>query len=382
MLFATPDIQPIEREVIAEIENLNERLRLRLRTPTRWSGSLRRVQFARAVQGSNSIEGYDASLDDTAAIDLGEQPMDADDETRMAIKGYADAMTYVLQLHEEPNFHIDEQLLKSLHFMMLSYDLKRRPGLWRPGAIWVQHEATSDVVYAAPDVERIAELMRELVLTLERSADVHVLVRAAMAHLNLVMIHPFSDGNGRMARCIQSLVLARMGALSPVFCSIEEYLGRNTPAYYDVLALVGQGAWHPENDARPWVRFALTAHLRQARTTLRRAQEVEQQWQELDRLVAGRRLNPRSAVALYEALIGFRVRNATYRAIVTTEEGADLSEQAATRDLRQLLDAGLLVAHGDKRGRHYTAAPELSEIRSRIVRARARRDDSDPFASR
>jgi len=85
-----------------------------------------------------------------------------------------------------------------------------------------------------------------------------------MAHLNLVMIHPFRDGNGRMARCLQSLVLARGGVLSPMFMSIEEYLGRNTHNYYNVLAQVGGGSWQPERDTRPWIRFILTAHLRQA----------------------------------------------------------------------------------------------------------------------
>ncbi len=43
--------------------------------------------------------------------------------------------------------------------------------------------------------------------------------------LNLVLIHPFRDGNGRMARCLQTLVLAREGMVSPIFASIEEYLG-------------------------------------------------------------------------------------------------------------------------------------------------------------
>src|SRR3990172_4743171 len=96
------------------------------------------------------------------------------------------------------------------------------------------------------------------------------IVRAAIAHLNLVLIHPFRDGNGRMARCLQTLVLAREQILEPIFCSIEEYLGRNTLAYYDILAEVGGGSWQPERDALPWVRFSLTAHLRQARTMLRR----------------------------------------------------------------------------------------------------------------
>ena len=52
-----------------------------------------------------------------------------------------------------------------------------------------------------------------------------------MAHLNLAMIHPFSDGNGRLARCLQTLLLAREQIVSPVFSSIEEYLGQNTQAY-------------------------------------------------------------------------------------------------------------------------------------------------------
>ena len=69
------------------------------------------------------------------------------------------------------------------------------------------------------------------------------MVRAAMAHLNLVMIHPFRDGNGRMARCLQTYVLACEQIVSPVFSSIEEYLGRNTPAYYNILDEVGGGSW-------------------------------------------------------------------------------------------------------------------------------------------
>jgi Fic family protein len=88
-----------------------------------------------------------------------------------------------------------------------------------------------------------------------------------MAHLNLVMIHPFSDGNGRMARCIHTLVLAREGILEPEFCSIEEYLGYEQQGYYDVLAKVGRGSWHPKSDTRPWLRFILKGHLVQAYRT-------------------------------------------------------------------------------------------------------------------
>lgn len=157
----------------------------------------------------------DAKLDDALAIEVGEEPLDANQETEFAIKGYRDAMTYVLQLAEEPRFHFGEQLLKSLHFMMTSYDVKLRPGRWRAGSIYVHSDQTGAIVYEGPDVELIDSLMHDLVCELQKVSETPILVRAAMAHLNLVMVHPFRDGNGRMARCLQTLVLARDGILPP-----------------------------------------------------------------------------------------------------------------------------------------------------------------------
>ena len=380
MLFSAPRLTAPELQVIQEIDDLGEKLRLRLHEPHRWSGSLRRAQFARAVQGSNSIEGYDAMPDDVAAIELGEDPLDADEETRMAIKGYCDALTYVLQMSTEPNFQYGEQLLKSLHFMMTGYALKNRPGLWRGGAIYVRNDETGEIVYEGADIDDVPALMGELVHELNVETDLPAMVHAGMAHLNLVMVHPFRDGNGRMARCLQTLVLARQGILSPVFCSIEEYLGRNTPMYYSVLGEVGGGSWQPERDARPWVRFILTAHLRQARTTLRRIKESERLWDELEKLATRHKLPDRTLTILYDAAMRFRVRNSTYRAILEeVEEG--ITEQVASRDLKQLTECGLLVAHGERRGRFYVASKELVGIRESIVKARNPRDDSDPFAT-
>lgn len=82
----------------------------------------------------------------------------------------------------------------------------------------------------------------------------------AMAHLNLVMIHPFRDGNGRMARALQTLVLATKGIAEPEFASIEEWLGANTDDYYRVLAATGRGEWAPGGDAHLRVKLTLRAH--------------------------------------------------------------------------------------------------------------------------
>lgn len=381
MLFVIPELDNQETEVLGQIEGLRSSLQLQLGEPRRWYGSIRRQSFARALRGSNSIEGYDAALDDAAAIADGEAPIDADTETEAAYAGYRDAMTYVLQLCSDPDFVYSEQLIKSLHYMMTNYDLKNRPGLWRPGAIWIRDDTTDEIVYEGADRDLLPGLVRELVKTLNTDHTSHPFLRAGMAHLNLVMIHPFSDGNGRMARCIQSLVIAKSGLLSPVFMSIEEYLGSNTSAYYEVLQQVGGGSWQPHRDTRPWVRFTLTAHIRQARTVVRRVRESERLWDDLERLSERHGTPYRSIGPLFDAAWGFRIRNATYRSIVEDTEGEVLTEGTATRDLKHLVEAGLLDAEGERRGRVYVATKKLFAVRRAIVQDRDPAERSDPFAA-
>lgn len=380
MLFTATALDDREQQVLGEVTELKQRLRHQLHEPRRWYGSLRRLSIARAIQGSNSIEGFDAKLDDAAAVVVGEEPLDASQETRLALEGYRRAMTYVLQLAAEEDLHFafSAQLIKSLHFMMTDYDLTNRPGRWRAGAIYVRKEETEEIVYEGPDIDRVPELIEELVASLNVPCQDHI-IQAGMAHLNLTMIHPFRDGNGRMARCLQSLVLTRGKILAPVFMSIEEYLGRNTQRYYDVLAEVGQGGWHPENDTRPWLRFILTAHLRQARTLLIRVRETERLWVDLERLAERLGLHERVLPLLHDAAMGLRVRNATYRAGLE-ESGEDpITEQTASRDFQRLVTSGLLIPTGEKRGRSYVGGPELRAFRRAIVAARDPRNNSDPF---
>jgi Fic family protein len=378
MVFREPTLKSDERRVLALIEELRDQLSDRVAEPRRWTGGLRRVMFARAVQGSNSIEGYNATLDDAVAAVDGEELMDANVETRLAVSGYRDAMTYVLQLAHEEAVRVDEGLLKALHFMMMSHDLSKHPGRWRPGAIFIRREPTGEIVYEGPDADLVPELIEKMLADLD-SSEAPVLVRGAMAHLNLVMIHPFKDGNGRMARCLQTLVLAREKILAPVFSSIEEYLGRNTQAYYDVLAQVGQGGWHPSRSAVPWIRYCLTAHYRQAKTLLRRHDESERLWLEAVVLAEERGLPERSIGGLMDAAMGLRVRNASYRATVEVTDGEEITDLTASRDLKAIVDSGLFEPIGERRGRFYVAAPPLRSLWIAIRNSRPPRDEDDPF---
>ncbi|GEL23056.1 hypothetical protein PSU4_20100 [Pseudonocardia sulfidoxydans NBRC 16205] len=378
MIYEVPDVGSGEQAALERIERQRRALRFRTAEPRRWLGTVRRVLAARAVQGSNSIEGIHVSVEDAIAIAEGEESSDPHSVNAKAVAGYQRAMTYVVNLADDPHFGFSADLLRSLHFMMTDYELDAWPGRWRPGPIWVRDEASGEEVYAAPEAPEIPALVEELITSLREKTDTPPLVRAAMAHLNLVMIHPFRDGNGRMSRCLQTLVLARERILSPELASIEEYLGRNTSRYYAVLSEVGQGSWRPRGDARPWVRFCLQAHYVQGMSVIRRLDESAAIWTQVDALRAAAGLGERTTAALFDAAIGLEVRNGSYRAQLRGWD-EEVSQQTATTDLRAMVTAGLLTQRGKNRGAYYGAAESLRAVRRDVLRGRTQIDASRLF---
>jgi Fic family protein len=254
--------------------------------------------------------------------------------------------------------------------MMLGFDLSKYPGQWRPGSIFVVNSKDGETVYTAPDIELVNPLIEELVAYLKDKTDDLPIIKAAMAHLNLTMIHPFKDGNGRMARALQTLVIALGGTLHPAFSSIEEWLGGNTQEYYQILALVGQGKWSPDRSALPWIRFCLKAHYQQATTLIRRNEEYERLFEKIIAIAERNKLPERVHMVLFDAALGFRVTNPRHRA------EAEVSEIVASRDLKKLCDVGLFLPFGEKRGRYYRAGDELKAAR---VSTRLPRPLSDPY---
>ncbi|MFZ0770563.1 MAG: Fic family protein [Candidatus Sulfotelmatobacter sp.] len=370
MLFKTPKMLPTETEVLQKINAMRQSLKNSISTPGRWFGVLRRATFARNIRHSNSIEGINVTKDDAMAAIQDDEPLTAEKKEWLATLGYRNAMTYVLQLANDPHFSYSEGLVRSLHFMMMQHELDKHPGRYRSGVIYVRDERKQQNVYEGPDAELAPKLMGELVDSLNERIAVPAMIRAALGHLNLVMIHPFSDGNGRMARCLQTLILAREEIIEPPFCSVEEYLGRFTDEYYDVLAEVGKGRFHPENDCRAWIRFNLVAHYRQAAWLLQRSRMTQRVWNEVEELLQRKRVNERALPALVDAAFGYRIRRSHYMT------SAEVSEQVASVELRMLVELGLLTAEGETRGRLYRASEKLRQI---YIRNYEQRSTVDPF---
>jgi len=138
-----------------------------------------------------------------------------------------------------------------------------------------------------------------------------------------------------------------------------------------VLAHTGHGSWQPRDDAHLWLAFNLRAHHMQAQTVARRVSEASVTWSELDRLARKHGLADRTIDAMFDAVLGYRVRRGGYI------KRADAAEQTATRDLAALTSAGILTAYGNGRARRYVAGEPLRQVQER--RRAERKPLRDPY---
>jgi hypothetical protein len=353
VLFATPPINRALVSKLAELEKLRAQLGDAAGVPGPWLGQLRRQVRASTVESSVSIEGYSVGDANAAAIVAGDALPDPEDDGQMAVACYARAMDHVGTMAIDPRFRWSDRVILDLHFDACLFQRDRSPGLWRTGPIYVTDPTGPTPAYVGPDGTDVPDLMDEVLEWLEHGdLDAHVAVRAAMAHLHVVSVHPFRDGNGRIARIVQSLVLARQGLLAPEFSSIEEYLGRNTPAYYEALQQVQGGSYRPGRDAAPWVRFCVAAHIDQARLRLTQIATAAQRWASLEALAERNAWPDRLVIALEQGLF-----DGVERAAYASE--AEISLATASSDLRRLVDAGLLVQRGRTRTTRYLASETL-----------------------
>ncbi|MCD0449251.1 Fic family protein [Actinocorallia sp. API 0066] len=359
MLFPTPSLDSADQKVLEEVEQMRHELRCQVRTPAKWTDGLRKFLTADAVAASNSIEGFRVSTVDVADLMEGEHDVEVSDEDRAETLAYQRMTTYIQTLHDVADFSYSKGLLNGLHWMLQGHrHTARKPaGQWRRGPVYVTDARDPGIAaYTAPDESEVPALMSELVAWLNSDEEVHPLVRAAMAHLHLVSIHPWADGNGRISRSLQTLMIAREGVLAPEFSSIEAWLGRpgNTWEYYKELGARG-ATYLPDQDVHSWVRFNLTAYHQQAQTVQARLARSARVWTALADFVASEPFDERVVSALHEVAMAGRVRRLRY------ENAEALTTQQAQRDLRELVAAGVLTSVGRTRSRYYTPGPRFPD---------------------
>ncbi|MGA2185583.1 MAG: Fic family protein [Bryobacteraceae bacterium] len=197
------------------------------------------------------------------------------------------------------------------------------------------------VHYEAPAAARIPWEMRVFLEWFNAGSDTDAVLKAAVAHLWFVTVHPFDDGNGRIARAIADMTLARSEQSPQRFYSMSAQIRQERTAYYDILERTQKGTL----DVTPWMEWFLACLDRAiagAQTTLATVLHKARFWER----VAAVPLNERQRLMLNRLLDGFEGK-------LTTSKWAKLakcSQDTALRDILELAEHGILV-RGPEGGR-------------------------------
>lgn len=203
---------------------------------------LRRENRIKTIYSSLAIENNTLSLDQVTAIVNGKRVLGTPKEIQ-EVKNAFDAYEQLLSF----NPYSVGDLLKAHRTLM--NELVREAGMFRSGGVGVFNG--DQLIHMAPPANLVPELMNNL-LTWAENSKVHPLVKSCAFHYEFEFIHPFADGNGRMGRMWNTLLLYQW---KPIFAwlPIETLIRERHQAYYAALAQADQTA-----DATPFVEFLLT----------------------------------------------------------------------------------------------------------------------------
>ena len=334
-----------------ELDRWRTRLDYRGPIPRAWAGRLRRDLEAEAIAASTSMEGVAVTLEEVHRILAGDRPSQTREEDAALVRGYRDAMSFVLRRADDASFRWDRELLIGLHDRVLAGNWGEGAGRFRTGPAFVVDGRSRELVFQPPPAEAVPDLVDAACSAMQDGLE-HPALSAAWIHAALAAIHPFRNGNGRASRVVASLAMYRGGFKLPEFTSLEEWWGRHLSDYYGAFRCLG-GTFDAAADVTPFVRAHVEAQLHQVRALDLRERVEGKIWVAVEEAVAAAHLPARVANAAWDAFFGRSVTPRYYRPL------ADVSPATATNDLAAAVAAGLLRPEGRARSRTYRAGDGL-----------------------
>lgn len=250
---------------IAEIKAVVERSKV---LPLN-EAQLKRQAIARMTHTSTSIEGNPLAQFQVDKV-LSGLSINADQKSIQEVKNYQRALLEV----EGFNSKIKTISLNNiLHFHEIIMDnlLEReKVGRFRPGSVYVIDElgdGREKLRYEGPPAHKVPYLLNELLIWLSRAdkEKLHPIIKAALFHLQFVTIHPFSDGNGRIARLLTTLILYRDGWDFRKIIVLEDYYNKDRMAYYNALNEIQGKGYQEGKDSTHWIEYFVNGFLVEAR---------------------------------------------------------------------------------------------------------------------
>ena len=305
--------------------------------------------IVRSVHYGTHIEGNELNLSQAEKVLSGQEVVARERDVQEVIN-YRRVMDYVGKSEiRDPKFEIDEELIKQIHKLTVYKILEpEKCGVFRKTQVVVKNSLTGEVSFKPPMSVAVPFQIKDLILFINSHFDIHSVLKSGTVHYELVRIHPFIDGNGRVARALSTLILFQEGYDIRRFFSLEEYFDSDAGAYYDALQSVSKR----EGDLTAWLEYFSLGLSIELSKIKEKVEHISIDAKLKERL-GGKPLllsNRQLKIIEYIQKTGF-LQNQAFEQLFPM-----VSEDTILNELKVLVSSGIIKKHGVTKGAKYIMA--------------------------
>lgn len=315
----------------------------------------RKDALVRQVHYGTHIEGNELNIDQAEKVIDGLSVV-ARDRDIQEVLNYRRVMDYIGKTDAErgesnqlSKQHITEAFIHYIHELTVAKILaEEKIGKYRKTQVVVKNSRTGEVSFTPPPAEEVRFAMQELEDFINSSQDIHAVLKSGIFHYEFVRIHPYVDGNGRVARALSTFILYKEGYDIRKFFSLEEYFDNEASRYYDALKSVGKN----NGDLTQWLEYFTEGLAIELSKIKDKIEKISIDGKLRERLGGKPLLLSDRQLKIIEFIqqVGF-LQNQAFATLFPM-----ISEDTILNELKGLLSAGIIKKQGKTKGAKYVMA--------------------------
>lgn len=275
------------------------------------------------------------------------------------VVNYRRVMDYLSRLVPEltsgqaGRFTYTEEMLQQMHKLTVDKLVPvEQGGRYRKEQVTVRNTQTGEIFFRPPPAVEVPFLIKDVFgwLNTDGGREIHPVIRAGIIHYDLASIHPYTEGNGRTARAIATLVLFVEGYDIKRLFALEEYFDRKAIDYYNAIAAVSnQSVDLSERDLTPWLEFFTEGMAIELTRVKEKVRSLSIDSKLVDRLGGKQVALSERQLKLMEYIGAQKeMTMVTAKKILTM-----VSEDTILRDLNELIAKGIIRKQGSTKAAKY-----------------------------
>lgn len=305
--------------------------------------------LVRAVHHGTHIEGNALNLSQAEKVMAGQEVMARQRDVQEVIN-YRRVMEYIGSF-EKGKTPLETDTIKLMHRQTVEKILDpNRCGIFRSTQVVIKNSLTGEVSFTPPPAVVVGQQVRDLFAFINStsSQDIHPVLKSGIVHYELVRIHPFVDGNGRVARALSTLILFSEGYDIRKFFSLEEYFDDDPTSYYQALQSVAK----QEGDLTYWLEYFTEGLAIELAKIKEKVERISVDAKLRERLGGAPLLLSERQLEIIEYIqkTGF-LQNSAFKQLFPF-----VSEDTVLNDLKALIKTGIIKKHGVTKASKYVMA--------------------------